>query len=289
MLSSVRESAPAKVNLYLHVLGRRADGYHDLQSLVVFADIGDRVTASRSDRWSLAIDGPFGEPLAAEDAADNLVLRAAQRARAGSGERAALRLTKNLPVASGLGGGSADAAAVLRALRGLYGIDPGEPGAWADLGADIPVCLLGRPALVAGMGEKLTPLRSMPSLPAVLANPAEPSSTAAVFNALGGRFGKPLAEPLPTPADMRCPEALAEWLAQARNDLTRPAIETLPAIGEVLAALSSAPDALLARMSGSGATCFGLFPTVDAATEAASWLSARAPGWWIRRACLGPV
>jgi 4-diphosphocytidyl-2-C-methyl-D-erythritol kinase len=276
------ETARAKVNLYLHVLGRRADGYHALQSLVAFADCGDTVTVTgRADRWSLAIDGPMAGPLAGEATDDNLVLRALRRWQPPGDPAAALRLTKRLPVAAGIGGGSADAAAALRCLARLRCRDPGDPADWADLGADIPVCLLQRPALVEGMGERLTPLAQLPDLPAVLVNPGQPSATAAVFAALAGRYGPPLANPLPDAANLATPDTLARWLAGARNDLTPPAIECLPAVAEVLAALAAAPGCRLARMSGSGATCFGLFATASAATAAGRWLAARAPGWWI--------
>ena len=172
--NSVSEPAPAKVNLYLHVLGRRNDGYHELQSLVAFARDGDRVSAAPADRWSLSVDGPFASPLAADGADGNLVLRAARRLleedgaegdAAAKGGKAAFTLTKNLPVAAGIGGGSADAAAALRCLHKLSGRSPGPPEDWAGLGADIPVCLLNRPALVSGMGEQLAAAPHVPALP----------------------------------------------------------------------------------------------------------------------------
>ncbi|MGY9055397.1 MAG: 4-(cytidine 5'-diphospho)-2-C-methyl-D-erythritol kinase [Alphaproteobacteria bacterium] len=287
MPNSVAELAAAKVNLYLHILGKRDDGYHELQSLVAFADIGDQVTVAPAADWSLIIDGSFASRLADEATDDNLVLRASRQlmAEASGDKAAALRLTKSLPVAAGIGGGSADAAATLRALYRLYGVEPGSTAAWADLGADIPVCIQNCPTLVEGMGERLTPA-SIPALPALLVNPGEPTSTGAVFTALAGRFGQAIPTPLPSPADCADVKSFATWLTGARNDLTRPAIETTPSIGEVLASLSIAPGSLLARMSGSGATCFALFETQDAAMEAALWISARAPQWWVKSTLL---
>lgn len=282
MPNSVTETAAAKINLYLHVLGKRGDGYHELQSLVAFAHNGDQVTAAEADTWSLNIGGRFAGPLAGESIEDNLVLRAARRLMANDGRKAALTLTKNLPVASGIGGGSADAAATLRCLQRLFGVGFGDPAAWADLGADIPVCLLNRPALVEGMGEKLTPLDAMPVLPAVLVNPGIPSGTGAVFKALAGRYGEESSAPLPGPADRQDAGTAAAWLADCRNDLTAAAVETLPVVGDVLATLERAPGSLLARMSGSGATCFALFPDSRTATAAARWLAGEAPNWWVQ-------
>ncbi|MCA8930001.1 MAG: 4-(cytidine 5'-diphospho)-2-C-methyl-D-erythritol kinase [Alphaproteobacteria bacterium] len=287
MPAAPTEPAPAKLNLYLHVLGHRPDGYHELQSLVAFADCGDRVTATGpAPDWTLDVDGPFADRLEDTSAADNLVLRAARRLQASvpAARPMALRLGKDLPVAAGIGGGSADAAATIRLLARLWGGTTGAPADWADLGADIPVCLVNRPALVEGMGERVTPVPSLPSLPAVLVNPAVPSATGAVFAALAGRFGAPAATPMPPPqADMA---AFVAWLARQRNDLTRPAMEIAPAVGEVLAAIAGTPGALLARMSGSGTTCFGLFATEAAAAGAARSLRQRAPHWWIRETLL---
>lgn len=283
--SSVCEPAPAKVNLYLHVLGKRSDGYHELQSLVAFAQEGDQVSARRSDAWSLEIDGPFASPLGSETLDSNLVLRAARRLFAGGGATDAMAaiftLRKNLPVAAGIGGGSADAAAALRCLRHLFGTELGPPEDWASLGADIPVCLLNQPTLVEGMGEKLTTVARIPALPAVLVNPRKPSSTGAVFQALGGRFGAASANPIPAAVDCQSPATFCAWLNGTRNDLTEAAIQTVPEIATVLAALNGAPEALAARMSGSGATCFGLFPTAAAAAHAAALLVSQFGDWWV--------
>lgn len=283
--NSVNEPAPAKVNLYLHVLGKRRDGYHELQSLVAFADGGDRVSARRSDAWSLDIDGPFASPLAPEAMESNLVLQAARQLYPAEGGRdaspAAFTLTKNLPVAAGIGGGSADAAAALRCLRRLFGTELGVPKSWASLGADIPVCLLNRPTLVEGMGERLTSAANIPSLPAILVNPGMPSSTGAVFKALSGRFGAAVNIPLPSVEDCQSPAGFCAWLEGTRNDLTEPAIQAVPEIAAVLEALAASPEALTARMSGSGATCFAVFPTTEAAASAATELSSRFGDWWV--------
>jgi 4-diphosphocytidyl-2-C-methyl-D-erythritol kinase len=277
----IRVSAPAKINLYLHVVGRREDGYHELDSLVAFADIADIVTARPAAGLSLAIDGPFAAALAG-GAADNLVLRAASllAARFGVTAGAALRLTKNLPVASGIGGGSSDAAAALRALQSLWNIaaSPDEFAALAArLGADVPVCLLARTAWLGGIGEVLAAAPDLPPVAIVLVNPGIALSTPSVFNARSGAFSAPgrFAEEIPDAA------ALAAALRRRRNDLAAPAIGLVPAIGEVLARLGACDGALLARMSGSGATCFGLFADDAAARAAAARLAGERPGWWV--------
>jgi 4-diphosphocytidyl-2-C-methyl-D-erythritol kinase len=283
--------APAKINLYLHVLGRRPDGYHEIDSLVAFADIGDRLSAAPAAQFSLALDGPEAASLKGLGD-DNLVLRAARRlARdAGIAAGAALSLEKNLPVAAGLGGGSSDAAAALRALSALWEL-PAERAApvAAALGADMPVCLYGRPAWVGGIGGHVTPAAGLPCAGILLVNPRIALPTAAVFAALGsprdlrlrgagrrGAFGAARRfAPMPTDAP-----GLARALELCRNDLTEAAIGLVPEIGEVLARLASLPGALLARMSGSGATCFALFEDRAAAYRAGAALAAAMPGWW---------
>jgi 4-diphosphocytidyl-2-C-methyl-D-erythritol kinase len=269
----IRENAFAKVNLYLHVTGRRDDGYHLLDSLAVFPAVGDRLAAAPAEGLSLAITGPFSAGLSGE--ADNLVLRAARwlAEQAGLAPDVALTLEKNLPVASGIGGGSADAAATLRLLARLWKVEP-EAGLAARLGADVPVCLAGRPARMSGIGDILTPAPRLPSFGMVLVNPGVPVSTAAVFEARRAGF---------SPAAI-LPEAWADAAAMARdlarlvNDLEPPALAIEPAIGTVLQALRSLPGCRLARMSGSGATCFGLFETSAEAARAAAALAR--PGWW---------
>ena len=267
------ETAPAKVNLFLHVTGRRADGYHELDSLVVFADVADVVRAEPADIISLAVDGPFGAALAEEP--DNLVLRAARALALASGRpaRVRLRLEKNLPVASGIGGGSADAAACLRLLGRLWDVTPDAPLA-AALGADVPVCLAGRAARMGGIGERLRPPPTLPRCGLVLVNPGVPVATAEVFRVRSGGFS--CAANLPSGwLDAR---AMADGLGRLRNDLEQPAIAMCAPIGTALAALRASPGCLLARMSGSGATCFGLFASPAEAARRAARLAR--PGWW---------
>ncbi|HEX6980100.1 MAG TPA: 4-(cytidine 5'-diphospho)-2-C-methyl-D-erythritol kinase [Alphaproteobacteria bacterium] len=274
------ERARAKVNLYLHVIGRRDDGYHLLDSLVAFADIGDAVTVAPAPDLSLAVKGPFAPALAGDDG--NLVLRAARALATATGTRAgaALRLVKNLPVAAGLGGGSADAAATLRALCALWKVapDPAMLGKVAlGLGADVPVCVEDRPAFIGGIGEAVAPAPALPAAGLVLVNPGIPLATPAVFKARTGPFSRP-ARFDRAPHD---PADLALMLRERGNDLTAAATALVPQIGEVLAALAQSPACLLARMSGSGATCFGLYPDAAAAARAAAWLRERTREWWI--------
>jgi 4-diphosphocytidyl-2-C-methyl-D-erythritol kinase len=262
--------APAKVNLFLHVTGRRADGYHLLDSLAVFPAVGDVVTAEPADALSLAVTGPFAAGLQAEP--DNLLLRAARLLRPGAG--AALTLEKNLPVASGIGGGSADAAAALRLLARLWGVEGSLHTAALALGADVPVCLESAPARMGGVGEVLGSAPVLPVFGMVLVNPGVAVATPAVFKARQGAFSPPaiLPETWPDAA------AMAADLRGCMNDLQAPAIALAPVIGEVLAALTALPGALLARMSGSGATCFALFATPAGAAAAAAHVAR--PGWW---------
>jgi len=274
---SWREFAPAKLNLYLHITGRRADGYHELDSLIAFADIGDTLTLRPAEGPSLSLGGPFAAGLSSGP--DNLALRAllALADAAGHKPDVAIHLEKRLPIASGIGGGSADAAAVLRGLAGLWGLASDDPRPMAvatALGADVPVCLAGRPAVVGGIGEVLKPAPALPAAPVVLVNPGLPLSTPAVFKARSGGFSAPVAllEPLD---DV---DALAAALALSRNMLTTPATTLVPEINTVVDSLAQQPGCLIARMSGSGATCFGLFAD-DAQAQAAAARLARAP-WW---------
>lgn len=272
---AILEQAPAKLNLCLHVTGRRLDGYHLLDSLVVFADVADRVFASSARGLSLVVAGPEGAGLQAEP--DNLVLRAA---RAMEVADAALVLDKHLPVASGVGGGSSDAAAALRALSRLTG----QPLPLAEevlrLGADVPVCLAGRPARMSGIGEKVAPLPGLPPLAVVLVNPRLPVPTPQVFAALTSRDNPPLPD-LPVEA-LTSAQSFCAWLSsQTRNDLVPPAREVCAILTDVQSALEAAPGCLLARMSGSGGTHFGLFATPEEAEAAARDLRARHPFWWI--------
>ncbi|HEX3538265.1 MAG TPA: 4-(cytidine 5'-diphospho)-2-C-methyl-D-erythritol kinase [Stellaceae bacterium] len=272
--------APAKVNLYLHVTGRRADGYHLLDSLVAFADVGDEVTAAPAPEFSLSVGGPEAAALAGT-LDDNLVLRAARRLAAyyGITAGAALHLQKRLPIASGIGGGSSDAAAAARALSrlGQAPLDAGAAAALAELGADIPACLAAAPVWVGGTGEELSAAGTLPEISIVLANPRKPLPTADVFRARTGPFSS-AARFMPLPADAA---ALAAALALRRNDLTEAAIGLIPEIATVLNRLARLPGALLARMSGSGATCFALFGDRAAAVHAGDTLAVSQPGWWI--------
>lgn len=275
--------ARAKVNLYLHITGRRADGYHLLDSLIVFADTGDEIALAPAGTLSLAIDGPFAGGLGAGP--DNLVMRAAQALRELAGTRtgAAIRLTKNLPVASGIGGGSADAAATLAGLCGLWDVAPDRAALHAiaaRLGADVPVCLDGAASFVGGIGEDLAPARGLPPAWLLLANPKIATPTPAVFKARQGPFSKPArwSEPPRDFADF------AARLQSSANDLTEAAISVTPAIRDVLAALAALPGCVLARLSGSGATCFGLFADEAGARAAESELRGARPDWWVTAA-----
>lgn len=275
----VNECAPAKINLYLHVLGRRPDGYHQLDSLVAFADIGDELRVEAAAQLSLSLAGPFAGGLA--DEADNLVLKAARVL--GSTRGARVTLTKNLPVASGLGGGSADAAAALRALRRLWDLDIDDAALRRlafKLGADVPVCLVGCAMFVGGAGETLIPAPSLPAAGLVLVNPGVPLATARVFAARQGPFSAGAGFDRP-PHDAA---GLAALLSERRNDLEPPAVALVPAVGEVLSALRASPGCRLARMSGSGATCFGLYDDRAGAGTAAAWLAERQRNWWIKPA-----
>jgi 4-diphosphocytidyl-2-C-methyl-D-erythritol kinase len=278
MAEILTESAPAKINLYLHATGRREDGYHLLDSLVVFAETGDRLIATPAPNLSLSVTGPFAAGLAGET--DNLVLRAARALAAEAGVVAAGRLTleKNLPVASGIGGGSADAAAALRVLCRLWGVRPAPDRLYhiaLGLGADVPVCLFGRSARMSGVGERLQAAPRLPEAGIVLINPGVQVSTAAVFRARTDGFSAPAV----LPAAWQDAASLAATLRTARNDLERPAKLLAPVIGDVLQAMAGDPNCLLARMSGSGATCFGLYGSAWAAQSATRGLTR--PGWWV--------
>jgi 4-diphosphocytidyl-2-C-methyl-D-erythritol kinase len=267
-------NAPAKINLFLHVGDKRADGFHGLQSLVAFTAAGDELSFAPGAGITLAIGGPFGAGLSAGE--DNLIVRAA-RALPGIGG-VAITLTKNLPVASGIGGGSADCAATLRGLNALWGLglevdQLQEVG--AGLGSDVPVCITCRPQWMEGRGEIVTELPPLPALPIVLVNPGIAVPTGKVFGALKQRRGVGLALP-PGFADAA---ALIAYLKTTANDLEAPARAMAPEISTVLDAIA-AEGALLARMSGSGATCFGLFGSDGAAARAAETIRAAHPGWW---------
>jgi 4-diphosphocytidyl-2-C-methyl-D-erythritol kinase len=272
----ISERASAKINLFLHVGAKRADGFHPLQSLAVFTDLGDALALDNDNALSLAINGPFAAGLDAES--DNLVMRAA---RALGAQGARLALTKNLPVASGIGGGSADAAAALRGLNTLWnsGKDTEALRAIAaTLGSDIPVCVLSTPSFMEGRGELLRAPQSMPRVPMLLVNPGVAVPTKDVFAALTMRSGVEMTLPR---GRFRDTADVLRFLETTRNDLEAPALKLQPVIGEVLTAIAALPGALLARMSGSGATCFGIFADDDCCTRAAQILKKANPGWWV--------
>lgn len=272
--------ARAKVNLYLHVTGRRADGFHLLDSLIVFAEAGDEIALAPADRLRLTIHGPFATGL--EAGPDNLVRRAARALQELTGVEAgaAIRLTKNLPIASGIGGGSADAAATLDGLCRLWNVAPDRAALRrlaAKLGADVPVCLEGRPSFVGGIGEEIVPAEGLPPSWLLLANPRVATPTPAVFKARHGPFSKPARW-------SAAPRDFAEFAARLQscgNDLTEAAIGVTPAIRDLLVALASLPGCVLARLSGSGATCFGLFADERGARAAEVSLRAARPNWWV--------
>jgi 4-diphosphocytidyl-2-C-methyl-D-erythritol kinase len=275
--------APAKVNLALHVTGRRGDGYHLLDSLAVFAGVGDRVAAAPAGGLTLCVTGPGAGALAGalDDEGDNLVLRAARFLAPGRG--AAITLEKRLPVASGIGGGSSDAAAALRVLARLWGVALPAPAETAALGADVPVCLDPRPRRMGGIGEALGEVPALPPVWLVLANPGVAVPTGPVFQGLARRDSPPLPE---MPKDWGGAAGLALWLRGTRNDLEAPAAAIAPAIGAARAALEAQAGCLVARMSGSGATVFGLFAQEAAATAAAAAIRRAEPGWWVAAAAV---
>jgi 4-diphosphocytidyl-2-C-methyl-D-erythritol kinase len=284
------EPAPAKVNLTLHVIGRRADGYHDIESLVVFAGLGDALTFTPGRTLALAVRGPTAP--AVGDVSDNLVLKAAHAlaARIDGIKLGRFVLSKRLPVAAGLGGGSADAAAALRLLARANRIaldDHRLMQAARATGADVPVCVDPRPRLMRGIGDILSEPLDLPRLPAVLVNPGVAVPTKDVFGALRlatARSAGASSRPPALGGETRA--ALLRALAQGRNDLEAPAISLQPVIAEVLSSLRALAGCGLARMSGSGATCFGLFNTGRAAAAGARTLRAQHPGWWIRATTL---
>jgi 4-diphosphocytidyl-2-C-methyl-D-erythritol kinase len=277
--------APAKINLTLHVLGRRADGYHDLESLVAFAGVGDTLTFAPGEELALAISGPGAAGLRGE--ADNLVLRAARElAQRANLQLGRFHLVKRLPLASGIGGGSSDAAAALRLLaqhNGLAIWDPRVLDAARATGADVPVCLDVRARMMCGVGERLGKPLTLTPLFAVLVNPGLGVETRAVFSRLGLQPGEsmdaPTDPPIPRSADRG---TLLSILRTARNDLEDAACSIAPVIGDVLAILRAAKASRLARMSGSGATCFALFEDCRPAALAARAIRHEHPGWWIK-------
>ena len=289
----IERAAPAKINLALHVTARRPDGLHELQSIVVFATTGDTVRARPATETGLTITGPFAQGLAGGRAGDNLILKAHARlcaALPASVSAMHFELRKNLPVASGIGGGSADAAAAMHAIMALAGQPLSAPDLARHglaLGADVPVCLTGRACLMSGIGEQVQVLDGFVPFSAVLVNPGTAVSTAQVFARLDITPGRPAFSGL---GDLPAPGNGPAWLARLkswRNDLQDTAINIAPQIGQVLAALEGTGGCQLARMSGSGATCFGLFASDDQAAAAAARISTDHPAWWVTATRLG--
>lgn len=281
----VRQRAHAKVNLTLKVLGRRADGYHELESLVTFASLHDVVTLEPDAQHTLAVGGPFAHGIAHENIlARTLTLLRQAEPRLSIGS---VTLEKNLPVAAGLGGGSADAAALLRAVR-VANVNYAAHVPWlqiaARLGADVPVCMGDRPALMWGIGENIAPVPHLPQVRAVIVNPRMPLSTADVFRELGAApAAAPIQKP-PIPPELHHLGDLLDYMRAHGNDLERPAARLLPSIGEMKAALEAQPGCLLAAMSGSGPTCFGIFADQAQARLAADRIAAAHSGWWVKAA-----
>ena len=292
MPNRLTEPAPAKVNLYLHLTGRRDDGYHLLDSLVVFAGIGDTLTAAPAETLSLHVAGPFAAGLAGEP--DNLVLRAARAlaAEAGVTVGAHLVLDKHLPVASGIGGGSADAAAALRLIasanRGALS-ETAMAAIAARLGSDVTVCLANRPSLMTGRGEAVEPVGNFPACGVLLANPGIPLPAASVYAELrADDLRAPMLLGGDGPPDFHGDFVqLLVYALPRLNDLEAPAARLVPEIREVLAALLALDGPRLARMSGSGPTCFALFATEAEAASAGARLAAEFPYWWVAASALG--
>ena len=262
--------APAKINLTLHVTGRRDDGYHLLDSLVMFADKGDKISVEAADEMSLQVEGRMSEGVPVDES--NLMVRAARLMDA----PVAMRVKKNLPNAAGLGGGSSDAAAVLKAISRMTG-QP-IPESAITLGADVPVCLMGRAARMSGIGDKLESVSGMPMLNAVLVNPGRPVPTKLVFERLTCKENPPMPEELPTGLSAA---ELTQWLGSMRNDLEAPAMKAEPVIAQVFETLSKTPGCLLTRMSGSGGTCLGIYKDRETANSAAGRLKEQNPAWWV--------
>jgi len=271
-MTSVEVFAPAKINLTLHVTGQRPDGYHLLDSLVVFADIGDRVTVSPAKQSRLTISGAMAQGVPVDRR--NLALRAAEL----MGVTADIHLEKNLPAAAGLGGGSSDAAATLRALSRMTGKPVPDPAEALTLGADVPLCMTDGLIRMQGIGDQLEHLEAAKSLSLILINPGISMPTAAVFQGLKHKNLAPMDRRLP---NLRGLDWIT-WLAAQRNDLETPAIRLAPEIDQALQAMRECDGCLLARMSGSGATCFAIMRDDGAQTNAVEHLKRDFPKWWIK-------
>lgn len=295
--SALTVIAPAKVNLYLHITGRRADGYHMLDSLMVFADIADQITLHPASRFSFALEGPYARAFTAQDsdetpASRNLAVRAAHEGARFFSRKLDVRLTltKNLPLSSGMGGGSADAAAVIWGLIRYWGLNapplPSLMPLLLSLGADVPVCYLCQSAHVSGIGEVLTP-HDIPEYAAVLVNPRQSCATPEIFK-IYKESDRSFRRPVTVP-DLQEAQDMRAFLQQQSNDLEEPAIGRLPVIATVINALQNTAHAEMVRMSGSGATVFALYPDHIAAEDAAARIQEQHPDWWVRPCTLGRV
>jgi len=262
--------APAKINLTLHVTGQRDDGYHLLDSLVMFADKGDRISVSLAEETTLQVEGRMSDGVPVDET--NLMVRAARLMDV----PVAMKVKKKLPNAAGLGGGSSDAAAVLTAISLITGKPIPEHA--IELGADVPVCLKRAPARMRGIGDRVDAVSQMPSLEAVLVNPGRPVATAAVFKHLEKKDNPPMPDELPRG---KTATQLVEWLSTMRNDLQGPAMAAEPVIAQVFDTLSKTPGCMLTRMSGSGGTCFGIYSDKETARSAAGRLREQNPSWWV--------
>ncbi|MEE9453696.1 MAG: 4-(cytidine 5'-diphospho)-2-C-methyl-D-erythritol kinase [Paracoccaceae bacterium] len=272
----VKYLARAKVNLCLHIVGQRSDGMHLLDSIVVFPEIGDVLSGAAAHTLSLHIDGPFGQNL--KGGADNLVLRAA---RAMSAPATALHLQKNLPLAAGIGGGSADCAATIRLLSDMWGIPHPAQDVLARLGADVPACMTAHPKRMQGIGDILAPLPALPDFWIVLVNADQSVATSTVFTALDKRQNVGISD---LPSNFANTPEFFAFLSKQRNDMCRAAVTICPIIQDVLTELQAVENCALARMSGSGGTCFGLFEQPDTAQAAAQEIQERHPDWWVEMA-----
>lgn len=281
--------APAKINLYLHVTGRQDNGYHLLDSLAVFADIGDKITIEPSYDFAFQVSGPYAPAFTAQDRdasrnSGNLVVRAAYALADQMGKDLPFRITliKNLPLAAGIGGGSSDAAALLWGLMSLWNIpmttSPWLPDLMRKIGADVPACLRCMPVRMTGIGDILDPVANLPEIPVVLVNPGKHCATPEVFR----RFIGPMRMAKPLPDSLTTPRGLIDFLKNQDNDLTPAACEIVPEIEEAIGLLSAQEGCGLARMSGSGATVFGLFESMDDAEYAIAAIANARPGWWVR-------
>ena len=286
---TIRVFAPAKINLFLHLTGVQQNGYHTLQSLIGFVDIGDNIEITPHDHFDFSINGPFAKDFNATELKasntdnDNLVVKAARRLSQieGANLKIKINLEKNLPLASGLGGGSSDAAAAIWGLQELWGLDRKAKyllPLMAKLGADVPACLNCQPCVIEGFGEELLPAPSMQETPILIVNPLLPCPTADIFK----RNTTPFKEKITLPDSFATIFELLAFLRTTSNDLHTAAVYLLPEISNVISALETQSECLIARMSGSGASCFGLFETIEEAQKAAKVVSEENPDWWVK-------